>query len=174
MYQQEPYWADNSAWLSTLVYFASDGGGSEYAWDPAHVISDSPYECQYYFLPRSAEHHPVQAGRSCAEFVEGVVMQVNNIRAQALGTDIFHERLFHRVKSAPVRNNIALWLAFNNNTARDLAISIRDKGRTDAFPILADALEEAGCTNADLLDSCRAGDPDVDGVWVLRVLLGEA
>ncbi len=40
-------------------------------------------------------------------------------------------------------------------------------------PILADALEEAGCTNTDLLDSCRTGDPDIDGVWVLRVLFGE-
>jgi hypothetical protein len=69
---------------------------------------------------------------------------------------------------------VKLWLAFNNNTARDLALSIRDKGRTDAFPILADALEEAGCANTDLLDSCRIGDPDIDGVWVLRMLLGEA
>ena len=67
-----------------------------------------------------------------------------------------------------------LWLASNNNTARDLALSIRDHGQTGAFPILADALQEAGCTNADMLDSCRTGDPDIDGVWVLRVLLGDA
>lgn len=62
-------------------------------------------------------------------------------------------------------------LAFNNNAVRDLARSIRG-GHPEAFPVLADALEEAGCTNADLLDSCRRGDPDIDGVWVLRVLLG--
>ncbi|WP_162271911.1 hypothetical protein [Gemmata sp. SH-PL17] len=43
----------------------------------------------------------------------------------------------------------------------------------EAFPILADALQEAGCTNADLLDSCRTGDPDIDGAWVLQVLLGK-
>jgi hypothetical protein len=69
---------------------------------------------------------------------------------------------------------VKLWLAWNNHAARDLALAIRDHGRTDAFPILADALQEAGCTNADLLDSCRTGDPDIDGVWVLRVLLGES
>jgi hypothetical protein len=76
-------------------------------------------------------------------------------------------------KIAPTPPDVTLWLASNNNTARDLALSIRDHGRTDAFPILADALEEAGCTNADLLDSCRHGDPDIDGAWVLQVLLGK-
>jgi hypothetical protein len=77
-------------------------------------------------------------------------------------------------KTAPAASDVALWLASNNHTARDLARSIRDHGRTDAFPILADALQEAGCSNADLLDSCRTGDPDIDGAWVLHVLLGKA
>jgi hypothetical protein len=93
------------------------------------------------------------------------------------GTDVIpywpDEAQSNRFKTAPVASDVALWLAFNNHTARDLALSIRDRGRTDAFPILADALQEAGCTNADLLDSCRTGDPDIDGKWVLRVLLGE-
>jgi hypothetical protein len=79
-----------------------------------------------------------------------------------------------REKKAPAKKHVKLWLAWNNHTARDLALSIRDRGRTDAFPILADALQEAGCTNADLLDSCRTGDPAIDGKWVLRVLLGES
>jgi hypothetical protein len=57
--------------------------------------------------------------------------------------------------------------------SHDLALSIRDHGRTDASPILADALQEAGCSNADLLDSCRTGDPDIDGAWVLQALLGK-
>ncbi len=43
----------------------------------------------------------------------------------------------------------------------------------DAIPVLADALEEAGCGNEDLLNACRHGDPDIDGFWVLRVLLGD-
>lgn len=59
------------------------------------------------------------------------------------------------------------------SAVRNLALAIREKGQTDAFPILADALEEAGCDNQDMLDSCRRGDPDIDGVWVLQVLLGK-
>jgi hypothetical protein len=77
------------------------------------------------------------------------------------------------IKTPPAAFDVTLWLAFNNHTVRDLALSIRDREQTDAFPILADALQEAGCTNADLLDSCRTGDPDIDGVWVLQVLLGK-
>jgi hypothetical protein len=37
--------------------------------------------------------------------------------------------------------------------------------------ILADALEEAGCTNADILDHCRQPVPHVRGCWVVDLLL---
>jgi hypothetical protein len=77
------------------------------------------------------------------------------------------------MKKVPKKPDVKLWLAFNNHTVRDLVRSIRDHEHTDAFPILADALQEAGCTNADLLVSCRTGDPDIDGKWVFQVLLGE-
>ena len=57
------------------------------------------------------------------------------------------------MKDQPRPANVKRWLAFNNNTVRNLALAIRDHGRVEAFPVLADALEEAGCTNADVLDS---------------------
>ncbi|MCE9566613.1 MAG: hypothetical protein K8U57_31710 [Planctomycetes bacterium] len=86
--------------------------------------------------------------------------------------DIFmFMREYRGMKEAPKEKSVKLWLAFNNHAVRDLALSIRDEKRPDVFPILADALEEAGCTNDDMLNSCRTGDPDIDGVWVLRVLL---
>ncbi len=40
------------------------------------------------------------------------------------------------------------------------------------LPILADALEEAGCTDADLLGHCRGNGPHQDGCWVVDLLLG--
>jgi hypothetical protein len=39
--------------------------------------------------------------------------------------------------------------------------------------ILTDALEEAGCTNADILDHCRAPGPHVRGCWVVDLILGK-
>ncbi|HEY7425078.1 MAG TPA: hypothetical protein VH682_12680 [Gemmataceae bacterium] len=42
------------------------------------------------------------------------------------------------------------------------------------LPILADALEEAGCTNQDILDHCRSGGEHVRGCWVVDALLGKS
>jgi hypothetical protein len=39
--------------------------------------------------------------------------------------------------------------------------------------VLADALEEAGCTNADLLTHLRGPGPHVRGCWVVDLILGE-
>jgi hypothetical protein len=40
--------------------------------------------------------------------------------------------------------------------------------------ILADALEEAGCDNADVLNHCRSAGPHVRGCWVIDLLLGKS
>jgi hypothetical protein len=42
-----------------------------------------------------------------------------------------------------------------------------------ALPVLADALEEAGCAGADVLAHCRGGGAHVRGCWVLDLLLGK-
>jgi hypothetical protein len=43
----------------------------------------------------------------------------------------------------------------------------------DRLPVLADALEEAGCTISDILDHCRGPGPHVRGCWVVDLLLGK-
>lgn len=39
---------------------------------------------------------------------------------------------------------------------------------------LAEALEEAGCTDADILGHCRSGGEHVRGCWVIDTLLGKS
>jgi hypothetical protein len=39
------------------------------------------------------------------------------------------------------------------------------------MPILADALEEAGCDNRDILAHCRQPTEHVRGCWVVDLLL---
>jgi hypothetical protein len=41
------------------------------------------------------------------------------------------------------------------------------------MPILADALEDAGCDNADILAHCRRPGPHVRGCWVVDLILGK-
>jgi hypothetical protein len=42
------------------------------------------------------------------------------------------------------------------------------------LPILADALEEAGCTDAEILTHCRGPGPHVRGCWVVDLILGKS
>jgi hypothetical protein len=44
----------------------------------------------------------------------------------------------------------------------------------DRLAVLADALEEAGCTDQDILGHCRSGGEHVRGCWVVDLLLGKS
>jgi hypothetical protein len=44
----------------------------------------------------------------------------------------------------------------------------------ERLAILADAVEEAGCKNTDILMHCRQTGPHVRGCWVLDLLLGKS
>jgi hypothetical protein len=63
------------------------------------------------------------------------------------------------------------WLAWNDSTVVRLAQAIYEGRAFDRFPILGDALEEAGCTNPDLLAHCREPGPHVLGCWAVDLLL---
>jgi hypothetical protein len=65
------------------------------------------------------------------------------------------------------------WLAWHDGTVVRLAEAIRAAAAFDRLPILADALEEAGCTSIAILDHCRTGAPHAHSCWVIDLLLGE-
>lgn len=67
----------------------------------------------------------------------------------------------------------AKWLSWNTATIPKLAQSIYDTRRFADLPILADALEEAGCTDEGILRHCRRPAEHVRGCWVLDLLLGK-
>ncbi|MCI0462225.1 MAG: hypothetical protein L0Z62_35175 [Gemmataceae bacterium] len=54
-----------------------------------------------------------------------------------------------------------------------LARTIHDDRALNRIPELADALEEAGCTNTDILAHCRGLGGHVRGCWVVDLLLGK-
>jgi len=43
-----------------------------------------------------------------------------------------------------------------------------------AMPILADALQDAGCEHADVLEHCRGDGPHARGCWVVDLFTGRA
>jgi hypothetical protein len=62
------------------------------------------------------------------------------------------------------------WLT---DTTVSLARQIYEGRDFSAMPILADALQDAGCDNADILDHCRGSGPHVRGCWVVDMALGK-
>jgi hypothetical protein len=56
--------------------------------------------------------------------------------------------------------------------AAGLARGIHADRAFDRLPILADALEEAGCDNAETLAHCRGPGPHARGCWVVDRVLG--
>lgn len=66
------------------------------------------------------------------------------------------------------------WLSWNDATVVKLARGIAASRDFHRLPILADALEEAGCANALLLDHCRAGAAHGRTCWLVDLILGAA
>jgi hypothetical protein len=63
------------------------------------------------------------------------------------------------------------WLT---STVTNLATSISAENAFGRLPILADALEDAGCDNADILNHCRQPREHVRGCWVVDLVLGKS
>lgn len=65
------------------------------------------------------------------------------------------------------------WLAWKDGTAVKLAQAIYHDRAFDRLLVLADALEEAGCDNAEILAHCRQPGEHVRGCWVVDLVLGK-
>ncbi|MFO0821747.1 MAG: hypothetical protein U0792_01285 [Gemmataceae bacterium] len=83
-------------------------------------------------------------------------------------------RFAHDIFGNPFRP-VAFDPAWRSDTAVSLAKQMYESRDFDAMPILADALQDAGCDNADILNHCR--DPQqthVRGCWVVDLVLNKS
>jgi hypothetical protein len=74
---------------------------------------------------------------------------------------------FHPVTLDPT------WLLWNNANVPKIAQAIYDDRAFDRLLILADALEQAGCDQADILNHCRSDGSHARGCWVVDLVLGK-
>jgi hypothetical protein len=88
-----------------------------------------------------------------------------------LRTKIFHPflreifgDLFHPVIFEPGWQSVA---------AVGVAQAMYDEGDFSAMPILADALEEAGCSDPQVVSHCREKGEHVRGCWVVDLVLSK-
>jgi len=59
-------------------------------------------------------------------------------------------------------------------TVLALARSVYAERAFERLPVLADALEDAGCTDRSILDHLRGPGPHVRGCWVVDLILGKS
>jgi hypothetical protein len=173
--------------LKRVIVFAVDGGYHTFVFDPLEVTNARLRECRIYDLNRQHEASAIATSFNgwLAWIDENYRFEEEDVGEQQEPTFplvfkpnstvpqpmLYWRRPLQGRKKPPAKRDLKRWLTWNDGTVRKLAESIRAEGRTEALPILADALEEAGCTNAQFLHWCRHGDPDIDGAWVLWVLL---
>jgi hypothetical protein len=76
--------------------------------------------------------------------------------------DIFGPLLFRPIVLDP---------AWRSSDVLSLAQAIYDERMGHRTPMLGDALEDAGCTNAEIMNHCRQPGVHVRGCWVVDCLL---
>jgi len=85
-------------------------------------------------------------------------------------SDLLRDVVGNPFRPSPLDPTVLTW---NGGTVPRMAQAIYDGRTFDQLPILADALEEAGCTNLDILAHCRQPGVHVRGCWVIDLLLGK-
>ena len=92
------------------------------------------------------------------------------------GTLSLHARFLRCIIGNPLRPppqfDLA-WLTWNDGAVRKMAQAIYDARAFDRLPLLADALEDAGCADAAILSHCRGPGEHVRGCWVVDLVLGK-
>jgi hypothetical protein len=91
-----------------------------------------------------------------------------------LGPEVtdWHASLLREVVGNPFRP-VAFRPDWRTSDALALATQMHESRDFGAMPILADALQDAGCDSEDVLSHCRDGGPHVRDCWVVDLILGK-
>jgi hypothetical protein len=94
-------------------------------------------------------------------------------RAIKTAEGVIHSDLLRDVIGNPFRPVAvdAAWLSWNDSIVPRLAQAVYADRAFDRLPILADALEDAGCSDPQFLAHCRWPGPHTRGCWVVDLLL---
>lgn len=85
---------------------------------------------------------------------------------------VLYARLLRDIFGNPFRA-VTLLPKWRTSTAAAIAREMYESRDFSAMPILADALQDAECEDADVLDHCRRLGPHARGCWVVDFVLGK-
>jgi hypothetical protein len=153
-------------WIEIAERFAEGLVGVQALVDAAEVAGDDPVDAF------DATH---DAYRNAFVEADGAVDVADEFDSRPEEVRATQCNLLRDVTGNPFRPTsvIPTWLVWNDGTVVNLALGIYDDRDFDHLPILGDALEDAGCDNADILAHCRSAGEHVRGCWVIDLLLGK-
>jgi hypothetical protein len=167
-----PDWRPDVPWLRGLAYWAIAGQPAEAANAAAHCAYlqnqdlRDPYDWSLVISPDKLER---------TEMIARSAQEAERKRQSEFLRDLFGNP-FRRVPLVD-----PAWLAWKDDSVRRLAgVAYEErqlpKGTLDPerLSLLADALEDAGCTHAELLGHLRSPGPHVRGCWAVDLVLGKS
>jgi hypothetical protein len=146
----------------------ADGRATKAARLKAEKKARGSYSMVHATLPaRCTPSDGFYAARHAVEFAgygkKGVGDDVTRAAQAALARDILGPLDYRPVVLDPN------WLT---STVTALARQVYESGDFSPMPILADALQDAGCDSPDVLDHCRGPGPHVRGCWAVDLIRG--
>jgi hypothetical protein len=129
----------------------------------AYAPIEMAYLADFHYLPRVSDALAI-AARDAAG-----AASVSSTAESAVQAALLRDLCGNPFRSPPVVD--PAWLAWQDGVARRLVEAIYEQRAFERLPILADALEEAGCAERALLDHCRGPGPHGRGCHVLDALL---
>jgi len=167
--------AGHREWVERCERFADGAATADdraaVTWEPGRVPTPVPTDFVPYFV--ALVHSPRQALAHMLRMAQGLpavaaVLDRCFPEDWAAGCDLLRD-----VFGDPFRP-AALAPDWRTDTAVQLARQMYDGRDFALMPILADALQDAGCENADILTHCRGSGPHVRGCWVVDLVLGKS
>jgi hypothetical protein len=108
-----------------------------------------------------------------AEFhLSGAVLEAMRIMPDGEPERLTLASVIRDIFGDPFRPPTEFPAGWRTDTAVSLARQIREGHDFGTMPILADAIQDAGCEDEHLLGHCRGPGPHVRGCWVLELVLG--
>ncbi len=167
------YFTDERSWSAVQVALeVADGtvlqGERERAFVEAHSVASWTYDSD--------------AAAEVAAYTCGDREHLNELPWQimrAFAFDVYTNprqlirRLLHDCFGPLLFRVVAVDSFWLNSDVVAFATGIYEEKAFDRLPILADALQDAGCVNEDILAHCRSEKPHVRGCWVVDLLLGK-
>jgi hypothetical protein len=122
--------------------------------------------------PRTSDWQAGTAGQVISAVLSALVCEAGPSGAAASDAEERRQlALLHELFGNPFRP-VALDKSWLTSTVVGLARGVDADQAFDRLPILADALQDAGCEDGQLLEHCRGPGPHVRGCWVVDHVLG--